>query len=126
MVYEEFPEWKQLKKEKKYKEAVEKLMYEIAVNLIKVSNLYCERKHDPYEEYYVACGPCYGENMNRQVEERVYDYIPIAGRMESLDMYLKDLDEEDDIPYHCKYLIKELLKNKKKLLKLMKCIEEEE
>lgn len=83
MLYEEFPEWKQLKKEKKYKEAVEKLMYEIAVNLMRVSNLYCERKHDPYEEYYVACGP-----------------------------------------YHCKYLIKKLLKDKKMLIRKMKKIKE--
>ena len=124
MLYEEFPEWKQLKKEKKYKEAVEKLIYEIAVNLMRVSNLYCDDKYDPYEKYYIACGPCYGENMNWLVEERIYDYIPIAGRVECLDMYLKDLDDEDDIPYHCKYLIKELLKNKKMLIRKMKKIKE--
>ncbi len=124
MLYEEFPEWKQLKKEKKYKEAVEKLMYEIAVNLIKVSNLYCERKHDPYEEYYVACGPCYGENMNRQKEKKIYDFMDIAIDLSVNDLYLKDLDDEDDIPYHCKYLIKKLLKDKKMLIRKMKKIKE--
>lgn len=125
MLYEEFPEWKQLKKEKKYKEAVEKLMYEIAVNLMRVSNLYCDDKYDPYEKYYIACGPCYGENMNGRKEKKLYYFMDSAIDLSVNDLYLKDLDEEDDIPYHCKYLIKELLKNKKKLLNLMKYIDEE-
>lgn len=99
------------KKGKKYKEAVEKLMYEIAVNLMKVSNLYCERKHDPYKEYYVACGSCYGQNINWLVDEKLYDYTDISISLRTTDLYLKDLDEEDDIPYHCKYLIEKLKKS---------------
>lgn len=120
MVYEEFPEWKQLKKEKKYKEAVEKLMYEISVNMMRVSNLYCDDKYDPYEKYYIACGPCYGENIDGKKEKKLYGFIDISCELSCYRLYLDDLNEEDDIPYHCKYVISRLIKWKKHLLKLMK------
>lgn len=120
MVYEEFPEWKQLKKEKKYKEAAEKLMYEISVNMMRVSNLYCDDKYDPYEKYYIACGPCYGENMNGKKEEKLYNFIDISCELSCYRLYLDDLTKDDDIPYHCKYVISRLIKWKKHLLKLMK------
>lgn len=118
MLYEEFPEWKQLKREKKYKETVEKLMYEIAVNLMRVSNLYCDDKYDPYKKYYIACGPCYGENMNGLVEKKLHDYTYLAGYLQSLNMFLED----DDVQDSCKYLFRKLREIKKSLIKLMKNI----
>ena len=61
MEYIEMPEWKELKREKKYKEAADKLMYEIAVNLMMVHNKYSDVKYNP-------CKMCsildYGKDSN--------------------------------------------------------------
>ena len=46
MDYVEFKEQKELKKEKKYKEAVDNLMTEIATNLLCVHNYYSDVKFD--------------------------------------------------------------------------------
>ncbi len=126
MIYEEFPEWKQLKREKKYVEAVEKLIYEIAVNLMRVSNLYCERKYDPYEEYCMAYSAYYGKNMNGRREEKLHNFMDISCELSCYRIYLDDSTKEDDIPYHCKYLIEKLKKSKKELIQKMNKISKDD
>lgn len=79
MEYIEMPEWKELKKEKKYKEAADKLMYEIAVNLMMVHNKYSDVKYDPYTDDAVAYGTIwYARDSSDEYLSQIDDFFDIS------------------------------------------------
>ena len=106
MEYIEIPEWKELKRAKKYKEAADKLMYEIAVNLMMVHNKYSDVKYNP-------CKMCsildYGKDSNdnpikemrkfRKIESFLsgnkieYYYEPSKKTLEDYKEILKDTEK---------------------------------
>lgn len=79
MEYIEIPEWKELKKAKKYKEAADKLMYEIAVNLMMVHNKYSDVKYDPYKMCSILdYGKDSNENFINQIEEFLDIFLSLS------------------------------------------------
>ena len=75
MEYIENFEWKKLYKEKKYKEAAETLNHEMAVNLLRVHNLYSDVKYDPEKEDYVAYDfILYAHNSKKELISEIKDF----------------------------------------------------
>ena len=81
MEYIEMPEWKELKREKKYKEAADKLMYEIAVNLMMVHNKYSDVKYNP-------CKMCsildYGKDSKRNFINQIEEFLDILFKLRDI------------------------------------------
>ena len=101
MEYKENLEWKKLYKEKKYKEAVEALNYEMAVNLLRVHNLYSDVKYDPEKKEYIAYGiPLYAKNSKNELIseiEEFYDYSCILDFQDTGIFYSKGIKEEKNV-----------------------------
>ena len=75
MEYIENFEWKKLYEEKKYKEAAETLNHEMAVNLLRVHNLYSDVKYDPEKEDYVAYDfILYAHNSKKELISEIKDF----------------------------------------------------
>ena len=117
MEYIENLEWKKLYKEKKYKEAVETLNHEMAVNLLRVHNLYSDVKYDPEKEDYVAYDfILYAHNSKKELISEIKDFYDQTFRIRVLDTglcHLKGLEEE-------KYIYNSSLKLRKKIKTLFK------
>ena len=117
MEYIENLEWKKLYKEKKYKEAVEALNYEMAVNLLRVHNLYSDVKYDPEKEDYVAYDfTLYAQNSQGETIIEIKDYYNQSLMLEMIDTglcHLKNFKEE-------KYIYNSSLKLRKKIKTLFK------
>ena len=120
MEYIEMPEWKELKKAKKYKEAADKLMYEIAVNLMMVHNKYSDVKYNPYTDDAVAYGTIwYAKDSNDNSIKEMRDFRKIANSLAGVRIEYcyepsnKTLDEYKEI-------LKDTIEIKKKMLKEIK------
>lgn len=104
MEYIEMPEWKEFKKQKKYKEAADKLMYEIAVNLMMVHNKYSDVKYDPYTDDAVAYGTIwYARDSSDEYLRQIDDFFDISSELEGVrieycyDSQNKTIDEYKEI-----------------------------
>ena len=120
MEYIEMPEWKELKKAKKYKEAADKLMYEIAVNLIMVHNKYSDVKYDPYTDDAVAYGTIwYAKDSNDNPIEEMRRLRVVANALSGVRIEycyhssIKTLNEYKEI-------LKDTIEIKKKMLREIK------
>ena len=117
MEYKENLEWKKLYKEKKYKEAAETLNHEMAVNLLRVHNLYSDVKYDPEKEDYVAYDfTLYAQNSQGETIIEIKDYYNQSLMLEMIDTglcHLKNFKEE-------KYIYNSSLKLRKKIKMLFK------
>ena len=117
MEYKENLEWKKLYKDKKYKEAAETLNHEMAVNLLRVHNLYSDVKYDPEKEDYVAYDfILYAHNSKKELISEIKDFYDQTFRIRVLDTglcHLKGLEEE-------KYIYNSSLKLRKKIKTLFK------
>ena len=101
MEYKENLEWKKLYKDKKYKEAAETLNHEMAVNLLRVHNLYSDVKYDPEKKEYIAYGiPLYAKNSKNELIseiEEFYDYSCILDFQDTGIFYSKGIKEEKNV-----------------------------
>ena len=101
MEYRERVEGKKLYKEKKDKGAVEALNYEMAVNLLRVHNLYSDVKYDPEKEDYVAYDfTLYAQNSQGETIIEIKDYYNQSLMLEIIDTglcHLKNFKEEKNV-----------------------------
>lgn len=71
MEYEEILEWKKYAKDKDYEKAAKAINHEIAVNLLKVHNLYSDINYDiEKKEHIVYCSLLYGRNSEKKDYKR--------------------------------------------------------
>lgn len=117
MEYEENIEYKNLIKEKKYKEAAEIINYEIAVNLLRVHNLYSDVKYDVEEKEYIAYGSqLYAKNSNGEIISEMKKFLVLSVELGQNDIGI-EISKFDEIEY---FNFKESLKLRKKVMKLFK------
>lgn len=120
MVYEEDNKWKEYEKKNDYINAVKALCDEIATNLIRVHNVYSDKKYDPHKDRYVVYGTNFGKDSSDEVVKELLEYVSI-----SLDVWcdknsMLQMEKEVADNDYCKYLIKELKTHKNNLIIKMK------
>lgn len=116
MEYAEFNEWKRLKKEKKYKEAVETLEDEMATNLLRVHNYYSDVKYDEKTQLAVAFGHInYGKNSKMDTLDEMRKFVCLSSSLSIIDRGYCDI-LEDEIWGTYKELLKDAEKLRRKIV----------
>jgi len=117
MEYEEILDWKKYAKDKDYENAAKAINHEIAVNLLKVHNLYSDDKVDINEQEYIAYSSMYyGRNSKGKIIKEMEAFWNISIDLSNSDIGINrsDIEEEFKIEY------KNSLNIRKKTMKLFK------
>ena len=113
MEYIENLEWEKLYKEKKYKEAVEALNHEMAVNLLRVHNLYSDVKYDPEKKEYIAYGtPLYAKNSKNEFISEIEEFCDLSYELDERDIGIERAENID--VQIIEYNLARILRNKVK------------
>lgn len=122
MEYVELEEWKKFKKEKKYKEAVEILEDEMAINLIRVHNYYSDVKYDEKKDLGIAFGTIdYAKDSKFKFIEEMTEFSKLSSELSMMDLSYLDI-LEDSIWGTFKEVLKDGEKLRKKIIKEFKKI----
>lgn len=117
MEYEEILEWKKYAKDKDYEKAAKAINHEIAVNLLKVHNLYSDDKVDINEQEYIAYSSMYyGRNSEKKIIKEMEDFWNISIKLSNSDIGISRCDTEEEF----KIEYKNSLNIRKKIIKLFK------
>ena len=122
MEYVELEEWKKFKKEKKYKEAVEILEDEMAINLIRVHNYYSDVKYDEKKDLGIAFGTIdYAKDSKFKFIEEMTEFSKLSSELSMMDLSYLDI-LEDSIWGTFKEVLKDGENLRKKIIKEFKKI----
>ncbi len=117
MEYEEILEWKKYAKDKDYENAAKAINHEIAVNLLKVHNLYSDINYDiQKKEHIVYCSLLYGRNSEKKIIREMEEFWNISIKLSNSDIGINRSDTEDEF----KIEYKNSLNIRKKIIKLFK------